>query len=318
VKWVVLLTALLALAAPANGARRGGARAVALVTAETENQLIAVDLPSGHVVKRLHLPADPENVDGRPLGRIAVVVSTRGRAVSLVDTQTLRVVRILHRFTKPHIAAITPGGRYAYVTDDRSGKLSVIDLRHRRIVRRVFVGLGAHHLAISPDGGETWVALGERAHSIAVLDTSSPARPRVLFHFTPHETAHDLAFIPSGARVWITSDTSSRVGVYSAGNHRLLKTFAGGAPPQHVAFRGNRAYVTAGYAGTMQIREARRARLLRTIYTDYGSFNLGLGPDVLSSSLLRGTLTALRLDGRRVGQWHLAPATRDVALVLSY
>src|SRR5439155_14932082 len=95
-----------ALAAPAGGARSGGDHWVALVTAETENQLIAVDLPGGHVIKRLHLPADPENVDGRPDVRTAVVVSTAGRAVSLVDTRHLRVVRILHGFTKPHIAAI--------------------------------------------------------------------------------------------------------------------------------------------------------------------------------------------------------------------
>ena len=56
----------------------------------------------------------------------------------------------------------------------------------------------------------------------------------------------------------MTSDTSSRVGIYNARNHRLLKTFFGGAAPQHVAFLPTlprrEACVTSGYAGTMQLR----------------------------------------------------------------
>ena len=316
-KRLLPLIAVLVLAVPA-GARSDGASWFALVTAETENQVIAVSIPSGHVVRRFHLPADPENVDARPGVRYGVVVSTRGRAVTLIDTRRVRVSRILHHFTAPHIAAITPDGRYAYVTDDGSGKLHVIGLRHRRLVRRVSIGIGAHHIAISPDGRRTWVALGERAHEIVVLNTARPVRPRLLTRFSPRGTAHDLAFTPSGARVWVTSDTSSRVGVYDGRTHRFLKTFSGGAPPQHVAFLPffphGRAFVTSGYAGTMQVRNPRTGRFLRTVRTGYGSFNLGVGDGfVATSSLLGGTLTAFG-DGRRLGQWHLAPAARDAAM----
>jgi YVTN family beta-propeller protein len=297
---------------------------VALVTAETENQLIAVALPGGHVLGRIHLPADPENVEARPDVRVAIVVSPDAGAVALVGIRALRVVRVLHGFRSPHIAALTPSGRYAYVTDDASGKLSVIDLRRRRVVRRVFVGLGAHHLAISPDGRRTWVALGERAHEIAVLDTSSLVRPRLMGRLTPPEAAHDLAFTPSGARVWVTSDESSRVSVFDVRTHRLLKSFAGGSPPQHVAFlrtiSTRKACVTSGYSGTMQIRDARTSRLLRTVPTDYGSFNIGVargGDYLLTSSLMRGTLTVFDYaNGRLLNQWHLAPATRDVAVAI--
>jgi DNA-binding beta-propeller fold protein YncE len=320
VKRLLPLLALLVLASPAAGTRGGGApRQVVLVTAETLNQLLALDQPSGKVLRRLHLPADPENVDAFPGVRTAVVVSSRGRAVSLVDMRRLRVARVLRRFRFPHIAAITPTGRYAYVTDDASGKLNVIDLRRRRLVRRVFVGSGAHHLGISPDGRSTWVALGEHARSIVVLNTSRPKRPRVVGRVDPRGLAHDLAFTPSGARVWVTHSDSSTVAVFSARSHRLLKTLSVGSPPQHVAFaravRGARGYVTSGYTGSMQVRDARTGRLLRTVRTAYGSFNLGLGINlVATSSLMRGTLTQLDLRGRSLGRRQVAPAARDVAL----
>lgn len=294
---------------------------MALVTAETLNQLIAVELPSGRVLRRIALPADPQNVEAQPGLRIAVVVSVRAGVVSLVDTQRLRVVRRLGGFRSPHIAALPLANRkYAYVTDDGSGKLNVIDLARRRVVRRVFVGIGAHHLAISPDKRRTWVVLGEHARSIVVLNTSRPMRPRVIARFDPGGEAHDVAFTPSGARVWVTSADSSQVGIFDARSHRLVRTFSAGQPPQHVAllFVPGRArmYVTSGYAGTMQIRDAGSGRLRHTVGTAYGSFNIGPGAGlVLTSSLLRGILTELDgRSGKRLGQWHLAPAARDVAL----
>src|SRR6266540_3028608 len=320
-RFLLPLLAVLVLATPAGGARSGGAP-VALVTAETLNQLIAVELPSGRVLRRISLPEDPENVEAQPGLRIAVVVSTRAGVVSLVDTERLRVIRKLGGFRSPHIAALPPDGEYAYVTDDGSGKLNVIDLARRRVIRRVFVGIEAHHLAISPDGRRTWVALGEHARSIVILNTSNPLRPRVIGRFEPGGEAHDLAFTPSGARVWVTWANTSQVGIFDARSHRLVRTFSAGSPPQHVAslyFEGRgRMYVTSGYAGRMEIRDAESGRPRHSAGTAYGSFNIGLGGGLLlTSSLERGTLTELdNVTGRRLGQWHVAPAARDVALVV--
>ena len=53
VKRVLLLLVGAALLAPASQARGGGGTAVALVTAETMNELLAVSLPSGHVPAEL-------------------------------------------------------------------------------------------------------------------------------------------------------------------------------------------------------------------------------------------------------------------------
>ena len=180
------------LVATSGGSARGGGSPVALVTAETQNALLAIELPSGHVLKRLPMPADPENV--AVVGtKWAVVVSPRAGAVTIVSTPSLQVVRVLRGFVNPHIVTATADFLGAYVTDDGSGRLDVIRLSGRpRLVRSVFVGAGAHHLSVSPSGNQMWVALGERARTIVVLDVSDPWRPKVVGKFRPQPAGNSL------------------------------------------------------------------------------------------------------------------------------
>jgi hypothetical protein len=325
VKRALLLFAVLAV--PASNAARLGGAPVALVTAETQNQLIAVELPSGRIMRRLPMPADPQNVEAD--NNAAVVVGTRGAAATIVDVRRLRIRRVIHGFGSPHIAALSPGGRYAYVTDDARGQLVVINLARATVVRRVFVGLGAHHMAVRPDGQQLWIALGERARSIVICDTSNAARPRVIGHLTPDGAAHDLAFGPDGERVWVTHDDRSTVSLYDAYTRRRVLTFASGPPPQHVVFsqfellkgsgRQHLAYVTSGYGGSIQVLWAESHRLVRTVRVPYGSFNASSSGGLFATaSLLRGTLTELDAarPWRRLGGARVAPAARDVALVV--
>jgi hypothetical protein len=315
----LLFVLALVVAAPASQAGAGGGAPVALVTAETQNELIAVALPSGRIVRRLPMPPDPQNVESTP--RVAVVVSTRGAAVTLVDVRRLHVLRVLHGFGAPHIPVIAADGRHAFVTDDARGQLVVIDLTRRRIVRRIFVGYGAHHMAADSTGNRLWVALGERARSLVSLDVSDPARPRVSGRIDPQGLAHDLAFTPNGSRVWVTYDDRASVGVFSAATGRLARQIRVGAPPGHVAFGASTvappAYVTSGNDGTLRFLSASTGRLLRVVHTPYGSFNLApYGGFVATSSLYRGTLTVFDGAGKRVLQEKVAPAARDLAVTV--
>jgi DNA-binding beta-propeller fold protein YncE len=312
------LTALLvAVAALGGGAARGGGSPVALVTAETQNRLLAIELPSGHVLKRLPMPADPENV--AVVGaHYAVVVSPRAGAVTVVSTPALRVVRVLRGFTSPHIVAATADFRGAYVTDDGSGRLAVIRLSGRpRVVRSVFVGAGAHHMTVSPSGNELWVALGERARTIVVLDVSDPLRPKVVSRFDPGFAAHDVAF-SSDFRVWVTAADRRAVTVFDSRTRRPVARIPAGAPPQHVAFGPIRgAFVTSGYGGTLEIVNRFSGRVLRTVQVPYGSFNVAtFGSFVVTSSLLRGTVTELTDEGHVWMKRRFAPAARAVAVAV--
>jgi DNA-binding beta-propeller fold protein YncE len=204
----------------------------------------------------------------------------------------------------------------AYVTDDGSGRLDVIRLSGRpRLVRSVFVGASAHHLSVSPSGNQMWVALGERARTIVVLDVSDPWRPKVVGRFDPGFQAHDVAF-SSDWRVWVTASDRRSVTIFDSRTLRPVARVAAGAPPQHVAFGPIReAFVTSGYGSSLEIVDRSSGRVLRTVRVPYGSFNVStFGGFVITSSLLRGTVTELTDRGRVWMSRHYAPATRAIAV----
>jgi DNA-binding beta-propeller fold protein YncE len=291
---------------------------VALVTAEGEHRLLAVSIPGGRVVRRVAVAADPTTVAAGP-GGPALVVSPASGTVTVLAVPGLRTIAVLHGFRSPQIAAITPDGEWALVTDAAAGTVSAVELADDRIAARVYVGPGAHHLAVSPDQRTVWVALGETAHTIVVLDASHLPRLRVVARLHPAVAAHDLAFAPGGREVWVTSAAVPDVSVYSAGTRRLIATVAAGPPPQHVAFGsagGGRAYVTSGYGSSIEMVDPGSRRVLRTAALPYGSFNLGvLGGVVVTTSLLDGRVTELAAGTlRRRAVATVAPEARALAV----
>lgn len=312
-----LVVLLAVLAVPASHAAQGRDE-LALVTAETQNRLLVVDTRSGRVLRRLPVPAEPQNVEAYA-GQAAVVSSAAG-AVTLVDPRTLKIQRVVRGFVSPHIAAFAPGGDYLFVTDDARGQLAVI---LGRTVWKVFVGYGAHHLSFRPDQGQLWIALGERARSIAVVDTRRPLRPRLVGHVDPRGLAHDLAFTPDNRFVWVTYDDRPYLRVFDARTRRPVARLYTGPPPAHVRFDdasglgaySHYAYVTSGNSSSLRIFDWRERRLVRLVRTRPGAYNLAVDRGVVAtSSLTQGTLTLVR-GGRRVLSERVAPAARDVALV---
>jgi DNA-binding beta-propeller fold protein YncE len=312
-----LLVVLAILAVPA-ASHASPPRHLALVTVESQNRLLVVDVRSGRVLRSMPMPPDPENVEA--YAGQAAVVSTRAGVVTLLDSNTLRPQRVLRGFGSPHIAAFAPSGDYLYVTDDRRGQLAVI---LGKTVRRIFVGYGAHHMAFSPDQTELWIALGERARSIAVVDTRNPMRPRLEGNLDPHGLAHDLAFTPDGRFVWVAYDDRPYVRIFDAETKRPVAKLYAGTPPAHVRFDdasglarfGSYAYVTSGNDATLRLFDWRSRRLVRVLTTSPGSFNLSVDRGVVATtSLTNGTMTVVRGE-RRVSSRRIAPATRDVALV---
>lgn len=314
-KRLLVVLAILALPAASNAS---APRHLALVTVESQNRLLVADASSGRVLRSLKMPADPENVEA--YAGQAAVVSTRAGTVTILDPNTLRPQRVVRGFGSPHIAAFAPSGDYLYVTDDARGQLAVI---LGKTVRKLFVGYGAHHLAFSPDQKELWIALGERARSIAVVDTRNPLRPRFEGNLDPRGLAHDLAFTPDGRFVWVAYDDRPYVRVFSVETKRPVATLFAGTPPAHVRFDdasglasfARYAYMTSGNDATLRLFDWRRRRLVRVLRTSPGSFNLSVDRGVAATtSLTNGTMTVVR-GARRVWSRRVAPAARDVALV---
>ncbi len=314
-KLLALVAAVLILLLPAPGAATSSGRPVALVTAETANEVLAISLGKygGHILRRVHLD-DPLMIASAPHGP-AVVVNPRG-TVTLLAWRSLRPIKVFHGFRRPEVAAIAPGGRLAYVTDDATGELSVIDFGRRKIVGRVYVGAHAHHFGISPDGRQIWVALGETARTIVRLDSSNPRKPRVVGRFRPRSAAHDLQFDPEGQMVWVTSAASSDVRLYSPAG-QPLEGADGGRAPQHVAFSGRYVLIASGYGSSLAELCWRRPYCSRrTVHVPYGSFNLATyGGVVVTTSLLTGQVTELRVgDLHRLWTARVAPAARYAAI----
>jgi DNA-binding beta-propeller fold protein YncE len=235
--------------------------------------------------------------------------------VTLLDRSSLRVIKVLNDFGSPHIPAIAPDGKYVYVTDDARGTLTVIRLSDARILSRISVGALAHHLSFRRDERQVWLALGQSASTIVIVDTANPARPRVIGRFDPGYRAHDLLFTPDGRRIWITSASGPAIGVFDTRSHRLSFQVSGGAPPQHVVFDGPYAYVASGYGSLIEKVTLAAGRVLKTASTPYGSFELAAGGGfVVTSSLLRGTLTVYDTQLHRLRALQIAPAAEDVAI----
>ena len=286
----------------------------ALVTAETRNRVIVVNLLTGGVVRRIPVPGGPEYVDGAVT--LGAVSSPQAGAVSIIAGPRWHVTRADEGFATPHIVSLSPDGDHVYVTDDRRGRFSVITLTTDRVTGTVFIGHGAHHLASSPNQHRVWIALGESARTIVIVDTQDLEKPTVISSFDPGFAAHDLAFSPSGRQVWVTSAAGPDVAVLRAANHRLLFHVHVGAPPQHVAFLGRYAYLTSGYGRTVEQVDAATGAIVRRARVPYGSFELAAADGlVVTASLLDGDVATFTPALRLLRVQRLAPETRDVAIV---
>src|SRR5262245_4133265 len=113
-KLLALPVAAVPLLLPSSVAATSGGQPVALVVAETSNELFAVSLgrDGGHVLKRVHLD-DPLMV-ATTLHGPAVVVNPHGR-VTLLAWHSLRPIRCSMRFASrrsppslPEVATPTP------------------------------------------------------------------------------------------------------------------------------------------------------------------------------------------------------------------
>lgn len=283
----------------ALGATTGGG-VVALATADLESHVVALDVASGRVVKRIRTESAPRSIESSPFGRV-VVAHTPVGVVSVLDAATLRVRSVLHGLGQPRYTAMHPSERIAYVTDSERGEVVTFDLERGVVVHRTRVPGPARH--ISTDGTTLWTSLGSSAERIAVLRLADPRRPRLARLLEPPFPAHDVVFSPDGEHVWVTSGARNAFAIYrlAGGAPRL---FAAGAPPQHVAFVLSHAYVANGADGTVQRRRL-DGTAIRTTRVPHGSYNVTCAqPEqsfgrvaVVTPSLNEGTVAVLAPSG---------------------
>jgi len=296
-------------------ARAGGGTPLALVTADLESAIVAIDLSTGRVHRRLATTPGPRSIESTGEGA-ALVAHTESGRLSVVEARTLNVFPVGGAFGEPRYAAIEPSGRLAYVTDSGRQELVVVDLRARRAIARTKLGGPARHLGLDRAGRRLWVALGSKAPAIAIVDLHEPERPRVVGTFRPPFLAHDVGFTPGGRRVWVTSGDRGRIAIYDAGTGRLVRTIDADAPPQHVTFLGDRAFVTSGDDAVLRVH-ALDGRLVRSASVPVGSFNVQHGWGmILTPSLEQGTLCVLSARGVPLERLSVARSSHDACFLM--
>jgi DNA-binding beta-propeller fold protein YncE len=291
----------------------GTSKEVALVTADLEARLVAVELATGRVLRHVPTLSRPRSIE--TVGHMAVVAHSEIGAVSLVHAPTLRVTHVLRGFGEPRYTAGHPDGRHAYVSDAKRGEVVAIDVLRGRVLARARVGALARHITIDPSGRTLWTSLGAKAREVAVVDVSQRARPRLVRRFEPPFLAHDVGWAPDGGHVWVSSGDRNELVVYGARRGRVLSRVPGDEPPQHVTFRGDRAYVASGESGTLRVHRVGGRELGATAVPE-DSYNVQQANGwIVTPGLGRGTLCILDSGGRVRRRETVARSSHDACIV---
>ncbi len=302
-------------------AASAGGGVVALVTADLEAHLVAVEVASGRIVERVPTAPGPRSIESNLFGHAVVAHTPFGR-LSIVDAATLSVLREIEGFSEPRYTAMHPLERLAYVSDSKRDEVVTVDLVRLRVIHRTRVPGPARHISASPDGRTLWTALGTKARAVAVLDLSDSRRPRLLRTVVPPFLAHDVVFAPGGDQVWVTSGSTSAIAVYSTAGSAPPRLLGADLPPQHIAFSGSRAYVASGDSGTVRVHRLDGALVKESSVPD-GSYNVTYGaaeltfgrPVAVTPSLDLGTVCVLAPNGsvRRIRK--IARSAHDACIV---
>ncbi len=305
------------LAAAPLALRTGGsARALALVTADLESRLVALDARSGAVLAHVPTLPGPRSIEAVAGGATALVCHTQHGAISLVDARTLTVVHELGGFSEPRYTAAAPDRRHAYVTDAKLGQVVVVDVLRGRIAGRCEVGSLARHVTIAPGGQTLWTALGTKASAIAVVDASEPTKPRLRRTVEPSFLAHDVDWDRTARRVWVTSGAEEAIAIHDARTGNVLYRLPAGEPPQHVVVLDDAAYVTSGDSASLRVHAVEDGRLLHESWVPVGSYNVTFGAGrICTPSLDAGTAVLADLRGVPRHRRRIARSAHDACFV---
>jgi DNA-binding beta-propeller fold protein YncE len=285
---------------------------IALATADLEAHVVAVDLAGGAVLGRIGTHAYPRSIE--TVGARAVVCHSELGVVSVLDARSLDVVHVLRGFGEPRYIAAHPDGRHAYVTDADRGEVVLLDVLAGRVLARERVGALARHITIDRAARRLWIALGSKAREIALVELDG-ARSHLKHTFSPPSRGHDVGFAPDGRHAWVSSGDGRELAVYDLPTGSVVARPSGGWPPQHVTFSKDRAFVTSGWSGSLQVHTL-GGRELASVPVPVGSYNVQQADGiVVTPALGHGQLSTVTLGGHVIRSQRVARSSHDACVV---
>ena len=298
-----------------SGRALAGGWPLALATADQEAHLVAVDLGTGRIARRIRTSPDPRSIEA--VGSSAVVAHWTTGVVTVLDAPTLSVRHVVHGIDEPRYAVPSRDGRYAFVRRDNRGDVTIVALETGTRTTVTLPG-PVTDLDLSPKGDRAVAVVRQSAtesRRLAVVDVRRPDSLRLAARVTPPFLAHAVGFSPDRRHVWVTSGDRGALAIYDARGRHLVAQLRADAAPQHVTFIGSTAYVTSGNSGTLRVHGL-DGRVRHTASLPVGSFNVQNGwGRVLTASLASGSMCAFDGRGERVFRTRVASSSHDVCFV---
>jgi YVTN family beta-propeller protein len=244
------------------------------ISSEGDNVLDVVDRATGKVIRRIPLGTRPNNVAITPDGKRVYVCIRQESWVDIVDTASLEKVKSVPVGRYPHNVYGTPDGKLMLATSMGDKKITAIDTKTEKPVFEIPVQGVPRPVAMDAGPQHLFVQLSN-LHGFAVIDYATrktidtvtlpdtPADPKP---FIPATYSHGIGVTADGKTLWVASQLTNSVSVYSLPGWKLLGTTAVGIAPDWLAFTpdGTRCYVSnAGSDSVSVLDVASRKELAR-------------------------------------------------------
>jgi YVTN family beta-propeller protein len=227
-------------------------------------QVAWVELPSGKVIRRIAVPAEPTGLTLTPDGRKLIVTCAAPRSTVAVfaanSGERLAAIQAGHTAMSP---VLSPDGKRLYVCNRFTGDVSVIDLAAGKQLARVRAVREPIAAAVTPDGQAVFVAnhLPNTRTDDAFRGDVSPV-VTVIDARTHETTAIELPHGATGLRgLCITPD-----GKHALVMH-LLSNF------QKIPFRVDMGWINVNVVSIIDTRQRKVVRTLGMDEQDSGAGN---------------------------------------------
>lgn len=141
-----------------------GAAAIAFISSQRDNEVLAVDIPT-KAVTRIPIGSQPNKILLSPDQNLLYVANGNSDSVSVIDTNVNKVVRTIslsrpgdkYKGANPNSLALSPDGGTLYVTLGGENAVAVVDLSNSRVTGRIPTGWYPNSVSGSPDGQRLYV-----------------------------------------------------------------------------------------------------------------------------------------------------------------
>ena len=166
---------------------------------QDEDAVRLVDLDSKQEIARVYSGSRPATALRLDRRTVAIANGTSGD-ITFLDTERRQMTSSVVVGDDPRMLALHADGRYLYAVLGATGALATIDLANGNSAPQlvdVQSGLISNPVAVSasPNGNRLVIA-SPTSNSISLLDTSDPARPRLLYNLAAGDQPTFIAFHP--------------------------------------------------------------------------------------------------------------------------